>query len=319
MKKNPIFSLVLFGLMLIGTAHAADAGWPRKIETSHGVVTLSQPPARIVSTSVTVTGTLLAIDAPVIASGATTPGNRLADSQGFFHQWGAIAAQRGVKRLYIGEPNAETIAGEAPDLIIISATGADSALRLYDQLSAIAPVLVVNYDDKSWQALATELGQATGHEVQAQKVVSDFDAREKSLKQRMKLPEQPISALVFNADGKSANLWTAASSQGQMLKQLGFTLAPLPAKLNNSRSMGMRKDIIQLSGENLAEGLNGQTLMLFANNDSDVQRLMANPFLADLPSVQHKRVYALGSDTFRLDYYSASNLLTLLEKQFISQ
>jgi len=180
-------------------------------------------------------------------------------------------------------------------------------------------VLVVNYDDKSWQALATELGRATGHEVQAQKVVSDFDAREKSLKQRMKLPEQPISALVFNADGKSANLWTAASSQGQMLKQLGFTLAPLPAKLNNSRSMGMRKDIIQLSGENLAEGLNGQTLMLFANNDSDVERLMANPFLADLPAVQHKRVYALGSDTFRLDYYSASNLLTLLEKQFISQ
>lgn len=43
MKKNPIFSLVLFGLMVIGTAHAADAGWPRKIETSHGVVTLSQP------------------------------------------------------------------------------------------------------------------------------------------------------------------------------------------------------------------------------------------------------------------------------------
>ncbi|MNT39690.1 Ferrienterobactin-binding periplasmic protein precursor [compost metagenome] len=83
--------------------------------------------------------------------------------------------------------------------------------------------------------------------------------------------------------------------------------------------MGMRKDIIQLAGENLAEGLNGQTLMLFANNDSDVERLMANPFLADLPAVQHKRVYALGSDTFRLDYYSASNLLTLLEKQFISQ
>jgi ferric enterobactin transport system substrate-binding protein len=46
---------------------------------------------------------------------------------------------------------------------------------------------------------------------------------------------------------------------------------------------------------------------------------MANPFLAHLPAVQHKRVYALGNDTFRLDYYSASNLLTLLEKQFISQ
>ncbi|AGQ32214.1 MULTISPECIES: Fe2+-enterobactin ABC transporter substrate-binding protein [Serratia] len=319
MKKNLFFGFALFGMLAMGAAHATEAGWPRKIETSHGVVTLQQPPTRIVSTSVTVTGTLLAIDAPVIASGATTPGSRLADSQGFFHQWSAIATQRGVKRLYIGEPNAEAIAGEAPDLIIISATGADSAVRLYDQLSAIAPVLVVNYDDKSWQALAIELGQATGHEAKAQKIVDDFDSREKSLKQRMTLPEQPTSALVFSADGKSANLWTAESSQGQMLKQLGFTLAVPSDKLNNSRSMGMRKDIIQLAGENLAEGLNGQTLMLFANNESDAQRLMANPFLAHLPAVQHKRVYALGNDTFRLDYYSASNLLTLLEKQFISQ
>ncbi|CAI2466554.1 Fe2+-enterobactin ABC transporter substrate-binding protein [Serratia plymuthica] len=319
MKKNLIFGLALFGLAVISAAHAADAGWPRNIETSRGVITLNQPPARIVSTSVTITGTLLAIDAPVVASGATTPGSRLADKQGFFRQWGDIAAQRGVKRLYIGEPNAEAIAGVAPDLIIISATGADSALRLYDQLSAIAPVLVVNYDDKSWQELAAELGQATGHEAQAHKVIGDFDAREKALKQRMTLPEQPVSALVFGSDGKTANLWTADSSQGQMLKQLGFTLAVPPAKLNNSRSMGVRKDIIQLSGENLAEGLNGQTLMLFANGDADAQRLLANPLLAHLPAVQHKRVYALGNDTFRLDYYSAGNLLTLLEKQFISR
>ncbi len=32
-----------------------------------------------------------------------------------------------------------------PDLILISATGGDSALALYDQLSAIAPTLVINY------------------------------------------------------------------------------------------------------------------------------------------------------------------------------
>jgi ABC-type Fe2+-enterobactin transport system substrate-binding protein len=37
-----------------------------------------------------------------------------------------------------------------------------------------------------------------------------------------------------------------------------------------------------------------------------------------LPAVQGKQVYALGDDTFRLDYYSASNVLTQLEKQFSS-
>lgn len=48
-----------------------------------------------------------------------------------------------------------------------------------------------------------------------------------------------------------------------MLEQLGFTLAKLPAGLNASQSRGKRHDIIQLGGENLAAGLNGESLFLF--------------------------------------------------------
>ncbi len=99
-----------------------------------------------------------------------------------------MAKQRHVKRLYIGEPNAEAIAAQAPDLIIVSATGNDSALKLVSQLSAIAPTLVVNYDDKSWQDVVTLLGQATGHEAQAAQRVKEFDDREAALKQAITLP-----------------------------------------------------------------------------------------------------------------------------------
>lgn len=317
--KRTLFSYLALSCALLvlqlSSAQAAE-GWPRQIDTSHGQITLSAAPMRIVSTSMTVTGTLLAIDAPVIASGATTPNTSIADDQGFFRQWGNIAKQRHVKRLYIGEANAEAIAGEAPDLILVSATGGDSALKLVDQLSAIAPVMVVNYDDKSWQDLALQLGRATGHEAQAEQVVKQFDDREKALKQRLQLPPQPVSALVYRADGKAANLWTSESSQGQFLEQLGFTLATVPAGLNSSTSQGMRKDIVQLSGENMAQGLNGKSLILFSGDDSDAERLMKNKFLAQLPAVQNHQVFALGYDNFRLDYYSASNILTLLEKQF---
>ncbi|WP_314154320.1 Fe2+-enterobactin ABC transporter substrate-binding protein [Rouxiella badensis] len=302
---------------LTASAHAAD-GWPREIKTSRGTITLQHAPQRIVSTSVTVTGTLLAIDAPVVASGATSPNTRIADAQGFFRQWGDVAKQRGVQRLYIGEPNAEAIAGAAPDLIVVAATGGDSAIKLYDQLSAVAPVLVVNYDDKSWQELAQELGQATGKEDQAVKAVARFDAREKAVKASIHLPPQPVSALVYRPDGKAANLWTPASPQGQMLQQLGFTLAQPPANAASGQSQGVRKDILQLAGENMAAGLNGKTLLLFAGDKNDVQRVEGNVFLSHLPAVQGKQVYALGDDTFRLDYYSASNVLTQLEKQFSS-
>ncbi|MEE3651298.1 MULTISPECIES: Fe2+-enterobactin ABC transporter substrate-binding protein [unclassified Brenneria] len=296
--------------------NAAIEGWPRQIQTLDGTLTLKAPPQRIVSTSVTVTGTLLAIDAPVIASSATSPGSRVSDSQGFLRQWGDVALERKVKKTYETKPNAEAIANEAPDLIVVAATGGDSALALRQQLSAIAPVLVVNYDDKSWQELASQLGYATGREEQARAVIAKFDDRLNAVKQRLQLPPQPVSAFVWREDGKGANLWTIDSAQGQLLKQLGFELAAVPDAVRGNHSMGMRKDLVQLSGEKMADGLNGNTYLLFSTDEESIEPLLANPFVAHLPAVRDRQVYAMGNDTFRLDYYSASNMLDRLEKYF---
>lgn len=311
--RNP---LLLLSLFVLGLTSAAAADWPRQVTDSRGVHTLEHKPTRIVSTSVTLTGSLLAIDAPVVASGATTPNNRVADGQGFLRQWGDIAKQRKIARLYIGEPSAEAVAAQMPDLILISATGGDSALALYDQLSAIAPTLIINYDDKSWQALLTQLGEITGHEKQAAERIAAFDKQLAQVKQQMTLPPQPVNAIVYTAAAHSANLWTAESAQGKLLHQLGFTLADLPAGLQTSTSQGKRHDIIQLGGENLATGLNGEGLFVFAGDEKDVAAIYANPLLAHLPSVKNKRVWALGTETFRLDYYSAMLVLQRLNAMF---
>lgn len=318
MKFPAVFRkpLLLLSLFVLGLTSAAAADWPRQVTDSRGVHTLESKPTRIVSTSVTLTGSLLAIDAPVVASGATTPNNRVADGQGFLRQWGDIAKQRKVARLYIGEPSAEAVAAQMPDLILISATGGDSALALYDQLSAIAPTLIINYDDKSWQALLTQLGAITGHEKQAAERIAAFDKQLVQVKQQMTLPPQPVNAIVYTAAAHSANLWTAESAQGKLLHQLGFTLADLPAGLQTSTSQGKRHDIIQLGGENLATGLNGEGLFVFAGDEKDVAAIYANPLLAHLPSVKNKRVWALGTETFRLDYYSAMLVLQRLEAIF---
>ena len=318
MKYPALFrnTLLLPGLFVLGLASAIAADWPRQVTDSRGVHTLERKPTRIVSTSVTLTGSLLAIDAPVIASGATTPNNRVADAQGFLRQWGDIAKQRKVARLYIGEPSAEVVAAQMPDLILISATGGDSALALYDQLSAIAPTLIINYDDKSWQELLTQLGTMTGHEKQAAERIAAFDEQLAQVKQQMTLPPQPVNAIVYTAAAHTANLWTTESAQGKLLHQLGFTLADLPAGLHTSKSQGKRHDIIQLGWENLATGLNGEGLFVFAGDQKDVDAIYSNPLLAHLPAVQNKRVWALGTETFRLDYYSAMLVLQRLESIF---
>ncbi|MGL4724758.1 MAG: Fe2+-enterobactin ABC transporter substrate-binding protein [Scandinavium sp.] len=317
--KSPAFfrnALLFLTLSLLGLSSTQAADWPRQVTDSRGTHTLESKPLRIVSTSVTLTGSLLAIDAPVVASGATTPNNRVADNQGFLRQWGEVAKQRKLARLYIGEPSAEAVAAQMPDLILISATGGDSALALYDQLSAIAPVLIINYDDKSWQQLLTQLGTITGQEKQATVRISEFDSRLATLRQKMKLPPQPVSALVYTAAAHTANLWTPESAQGKLLEQLGFSLAPLPEGLHTSQSQGKRHDILQLGGENLATGLNGQSLFLFAGDQKDADAIYANPLLSHLTAVQNKHVYALGTETFRLDYYSAMLVLQRLDALF---
>ena len=316
---NPMRRLVstalicLLTLVLSPFTHA-QIGWPRSIDTPQGTFTLQQPPQRIVSTSVTLSGTLLAINAPLIGSGATSRSSSVSDAQGFFTQWSEVAQARHVKPLYVSQPNAEAIAAQAPDLIIIAATGGDSALKIYDQLSSIAPVLVVDYGDKSWQALALQLGEITGHEQDAQQVIAQFHQRVERVRAKITLPPQPTSALVYYEDGRGMNLWTPASAQGELLKELGFTLAVPPASFQGSTSMGKRNDIIQLNGENMADGLTGNTLLLFAATEKTVPQVVKNPFLAHLPAVQQQHIYAVGNDTFRLDYYSASNMLSSIEQ-----
>lgn len=309
-------TLLFFSFVMVAGSQASGADWPRSITDSRGVHQLESQPERIVSTSVTLTGSLLALGAPVVASGATMPNNRFADGQGFLRQWGEVARSRDLTRLYIGEPNAEAIMAEMPDLILISATGGDSALALYDQLSAIAPTLIVNYDDKSWQTLLTELGEITGYEAQAAQRIHEFDLELARLKQHIKLPPQPVNALVYSPGSHRANLWTSESAQGQLLEQIGFTLARLPEGIPVLKSQGKRQDIIQLGGEQLASGLNGQSMLLFAGDDKDVAAIYSNALLSQLPSVENKRVWALGVETFRLDYYSVMLILQRLNALF---
>ena len=63
-------------------------------------------------------------------------------------------------------------------------------------------------------------------------------------------------------------------------------------------------------------GCGGNLICSFAGDQKDADAIYANPLLAHLPAVQNKQVYALGTETFRLDYYSAMQVLDRLKALF---
>ena len=321
-----IFSFVLAGCdssnaqvstLKIDQVEKHQSGWPRTIMTSQGLVTLAKPPNRIVSTSVSLSGTLLSINAPLVASGATAPNTSVASESGFFRQWSVIAKQRGVTPLYQQEPDAEAIIQAKPDVIIISAMGGDSAMKLYDQLKDVAPTVVIRYDNKDWMQLANIFGELFGLEAQAQRVIEDFKQQLMQTKKSLVLPPQPTTALVYYQDSTmGGNIWTEESAQGRLLLDLGFTLAPIPESIKGDISMGIRDDIVIATGERFPDAITGNSVLLFSSSDKRAKTFTENNYLSLLGPVKNNLVFAVGEDNFRLDYYSASNLLTRLQLLF---
>ncbi|PTR24099.1 iron complex transport system substrate-binding protein [Rhodococcus sp. OK519] len=285
--------------------------WPRTVETAKGPVTLDVQPTRIVSTSVTLTGSLLALDAPLIGTGAQ-PKSTVTDDQGLFTQWADVAAERDVEVLYQGVPNAEKITAAAPDLIVVSTSGADSAAQQVETLSKIAPTLLFDYSDKSWQDLTTQLAAVVGKEDRAQELLAEFDAKVDGAKNTIAPALQngatPVNILTYNSP-EDSKIFTAESAQGRLATRLGLTIADLPAEIADVGAAAGRSDIVSVNMENLPRALTGATTFIINAQQPGADKLKADPTLAAVPSVQRGAVVPLDYDSFRLDYYSANNVV----------
>jgi iron complex transport system substrate-binding protein len=268
-------------------------------------------PKRIVSLSVTLTGHLLALDAPVAATQAA-PGP-FSDPTGFVLQWAEVARQRKVGVAYTGtELNLEKVIEAKPDLIIGSASGGDSTVKSYDQLTAIAPTLMYRYDNVSWQDLTRRIGTDIGRSAAATKVLDDFAAKVAATKQRLRAQTQPVAPLRNN--GTEIVVFTAASAQGQLLTSLGLTLRAVPDQLKGAGPEGgNRSDVVTVAQENLGPALGDASVLFVGHSQEQIAKTRAAPLWSSLPAVAEHRVYDLGLDSFRMDYFSAGAVLGLLQ------
>lgn len=302
------------------SAAASDSGqWPRTIKTDDGDLTLDKQPEKIVSTSTTLTGSLLAVGAPVVASAATSPNvPDLSDDQGFFNQWSDVAKDKGVKKLWANDsPNVEKAADYDPDLIVVSKNSGDSVFDKVDQLRQIAPVLVIDYSDASWQDVTKKIGEATGHESDAENVVKDFDQKVEKTKGEISVPEEAVSPFIVFGDGSGAAALTTEAPQVQILEQLGFTITQIPDDVKGDTSMGKdRGDMVSLSMENVQKGLPGKIWIVIGADDTAKSEIKDSKAFNTSDAVKNGKVYYTPGETFRLDYYSAQMELESLQKEF---
>lgn len=295
-------------------ADASPGAWPRVIEHAAGSIEITEQPVRIVSTSPSLTGSLLAIDAPVVATSTALVSN-LSDDKGFFVQWADVADDRGVEVLYSNlELDLDAVDAFAPDLIIGSANGGDTTLEAYGQLSDIAPTVLLDYSTATWQELTTELAGIVGLEENATKVLDEFDSWVAGQAEQIELPEQPVTALVYlGADGAWAFARDAA--QAVLLESLGFEYEDVPEE---AATTAAGPGLAVVTAENLPAAFAvAQTLFVVPlGSEQEVDEFAADPLLVGAPAVTGDRVYSLGAASFRLDYYSATDTVEHLVSIF---
>lgn len=289
-----------------------DAGeWPRTIVHDAGETVIESKPERIGSTSLTLTASLLAIGAPITHSAATSPGP-ITDDLGFFAQWSDAAAAAGVEVLYPNlEIDLEAIIVAEPDLIIVSTKGGDAAVEHYDALSEIAPTIAYDFSSRSWQEMAAEIAIATGNEAEAEAIVAQFDAFITESAAKLTLPEdKTLNVLSFNALEYDTGIAQVGSAHALIFEALGFEVLGAPAELDTSETP--RADFAFVTPENLSQAILGATVVMIAAEEDKVEEYYSFELLTNVPSVDNKQAYALGQDSFRLDYYSATKIVNTM-------
>ncbi|WP_200176945.1 Fe2+-enterobactin ABC transporter substrate-binding protein [Ectothiorhodospira shaposhnikovii] len=287
---------------------ATGVNWPRNFVNADGSqTTIPASPRRILSTSVTITGTLLSVDAPVIASATTSSGH-------FFAQWDEIARARRVEKLWpAGSVDLEAAYAAAPDLIVVAAAGGDSALAQVADLRQIAPTIVLDYGGLTWQELARRIGEVTGLEAQVHDKLVAFDAYLAESKARITVPPGQVNIISYNGPGTLNPIATSDGVHGQLLTALGFTMESPPQEWHGDGHP--LNSFVRAHYERLTE-LTAPTTFLLSAGDDRARAFMRDPILANLPAVRSGQVYGLGVNSFRIDFFSAREIVDGLVARF---
>ena len=314
MRINVILSVFVVFLVSASASVFAKSSspsndaYPRTFVNADGSKTvIPSKPTRILSTSVVISGTLLSIDAPLIATALTYEGK-------FFKQWASLAEQRDVARLWpAGSVDLEFAYLYAPDLIVVAWRGGDSVRDQVAEFQQIAPTIILDYSRQSWQELAIELGHAAGLEEIAEQRAEEFNRFIERSKEKIQTPEGEANIVAYYGAGATNAIALENGVHAELLADLGFKMEVQNRQWHDN-SIPL-SDFMFVHFELLTQ-LNAETTFLLEANDDSVKTFMHDPILVNLPSVKRKQVFGLGRNSFRIDMYSATEIVNDIVERF---
>lgn len=318
---------VVASIALVGTACAAsDPGADdatteesamRTVATDYGDVEVPTDPQKIVVLNYALAGYLYNLDQPV---SATIPED--ADGEGEFSElWGDAPEEDGTVFLpwSVDGFDLEAILAEEPDLIVGGGIGFPlfQAEEVYDELSEIAPTVLVGAELDTWQEQFSFLAEDVFDQAdEYEGFVAAYEERVAEVKAAITPPTGQAAYVAYTGDGTAFPLVESVGLPTE-LAEVGIEPAPIFAE-NDFEVYGGGGDMFELSTEQAGQTLTQPTLFILGFNGDfmDAETLASNPVYAALPAFQNDSVYELPYWSLRGDYDEALATLDHVEELF---
>jgi len=300
-----------------GDAPAGDSAESRVVTTDQGDVTVPGDPQKVVVLNYALAGYLYDLDVPVV--GLTQEDFDYEAS--FSDFWADDAEAQGTEFVsWSGDGfDLEAILALEPDLIIGGGVGFPLMLatEAYDDLSDIAPTVIVSGDKATWQDQYSFLADDVfGKGDVYDEALAAYDDRVAEVAAAITPPPAPAAFLSVLPDGR---VYVAREDMGLpvVFDSVGIEAAPLFAS-GDYEPYTPGGDSFELSTEQVGQVITQPTVFItgFNTDIGDIEALSANPVLAALPAFQNDSAYVLPYWMARGDYDEALALLDEIEELF---
>ncbi|MDT9591525.1 ABC transporter substrate-binding protein [Nocardioides zeae] len=296
---------------------AAAGAETRTVTTDQGDVEVPVEPLRVVLLNFALAGYLYDLDVPV-----TTVTPEAADTDGTFSEfWADDAEAQGTEFMTWTSDgfDLQAILDADPDLIVAGGIGFPlfQAVEAYDQLSDIAPTVVVSGERTTWQEQLEFLAVDVFDQPDVyEEALATYDERVAEVAGAIDVPDGESAFLSITSDGAP---YVLIEDQGlpTVFSALGFTPAPLFAT-GDFEPYTAGGDSFELSTEQVGQYVDQESVFVVGFNGApvDVETLAENPVYAALPAFADDQAYQLPYYVYRGDFDETLALLDFVEDTF---